>query len=183
MSKPTNVLLLVEDLRHRQFTYRYLRKLGFRAHDLRFKMSPSGSGSAEQWVREQFPVEYVECRRRNTHVSTRLVIVLDADSRPVQDRMRELDQSLQAAQVPATNSTDALVIRLIPKRNIETWILCLNDIPVEETTNYKNRAEDWTKRITEAITTLYSWTRQNASVPDSCVQSLHLGLPELRKLE
>lgn len=183
MPKPSQVILLVEDSRHQQFTLKYLSRLGFNPHSIRVKMSPSGAGSAEQWVREQFPIEFEECRIRHARAGTRLIVVIDADARSVQQRIQELDLALREARLSTASSNTANVVRLIPKRNIETWILCLNNRTVDETANYKNAQNDWAKLIADATPTLYAWTRQNAEVPASCVESLRLGLSELKKLE
>ena len=57
MAKPSQVIMLVEDRRHEQFIFRYLRILGYEPHAMRVVRSPVGEGSAEQWVREQFAAE------------------------------------------------------------------------------------------------------------------------------
>jgi hypothetical protein len=77
---------------------------------------------------------------------------------------------------------DPEIARLVPKRNIETWILCLNDVEVNEDTDYKRTRDNWNELISPAVSTLYRWTRPRAAVPASCVESLQLGIGELRKL-
>jgi hypothetical protein len=74
------------------------------------------------------------------------------------------------------------IARLVPKRNIETWILCLNNERVEETPDYKRTRDDWTELIPTAASALYAWTRPNATVPPSCVESLQIGIEELQKI-
>jgi hypothetical protein len=72
-------------------------------------------------------------------------------------------------------------VRLVPKRNIETWILCLNNVQVNEDTDYKKRESvKWTELIRAAVGTLYLWTRPNAA-PPSFVESLQIGIRELQR--
>ena len=90
---------------------------------MRVVKSPSGGGSAEQWVRERFAVEVAACRGRQAE--TRLIVLVDGDTRTVQERIAELDQALRDAGVDLIPADTREVARLVPRRNIETWILCL----------------------------------------------------------
>ncbi|HEY5330297.1 MAG TPA: hypothetical protein VIJ79_10465 [Acidobacteriaceae bacterium] len=180
MPTPSRIILLVEDAHHEQFIRKYLKILGFGGRDLRLNKSPHGTGSAEQWVREQFANEVDACRRR--HAQTKLIVLIDADTRTVLQRMRQLDQALhEAGYAPIDNSTGE-ILRLVPRRNIETWILCLNNRKVDEETDYKSPNDNWGDLIRTAVAELYAWTRPNAVVPASCVESLHSGMRELQKL-
>ena len=51
MADPSQVILLVEDKSHKQFALRYLKKRGIENRHVRVVLSPSGKGSAENWVR------------------------------------------------------------------------------------------------------------------------------------
>ncbi len=104
MAKPSQIILLVEDKRHEQFTRRYLRRLNYGAHTMRFVTSPTGAGSAEGWVREQFPIQVEACRRRQAE--TKLIVLIDADALTVQQRRAQLDQTLrQAGLLPIPNDS------------------------------------------------------------------------------
>jgi hypothetical protein len=170
----------VEDNRHEQVARRYLKALKYGTHAMRFVTSPSGAGSAEQWVRAQFPVQLKACRRRQAE--TKLIVLIDADTLTVQQRSAQLDQTLREAGLPPIPNDSREIARLVPRRNIETWILCLNDVPAEETTDYKKTRDDWPDLIPTAATTLYAWTRENAKVPTSCIDSLLIGIKELQKI-
>ncbi len=180
MAKPSQVILLVEDRHHEQFVLRYLRKLDFGKHAMRIVKSPSGAGSAEQWVRERFAIEVEAYRGRQA--KTKLIVLIDADTRSVQYRISQLDQALREAGVPQISDDREEIARLVPKRNIETWILCLNDVQVNEHTDYKRARDNWNELIQAAVVRLYVWTRRNAQVPPSCVESLQIGIRELQKL-
>jgi len=150
---------------------------------MRFVASPAGAGSGEQWVRERFAVEVEAFRGRRAHAGTALIVVIDADAISVQERLAQLDRKLDEAQADRIRPDAEQVARLVPKRNVETWILCLNEIVVDEENDYKRTRSDWTTLIRSGIETLYSWTRPNAQLPASCVLSLRLGVAELRRLD
>ena len=146
---------------------------------MRIVNSPSGAGSAEQWVRERFAIEVEACRRRQA--GTKLIVLIDADRSSVRQRISQLDQALREAEVPAIRIGEEIA-RLIPKRNIETWIMCLNSEIVNEDADYKRARDNWTELIWTAADTLYDWSRPNAPVPASCVESLRIGIGELQML-
>ncbi len=180
MPQSSLVIALVEDALHKQFLFRYLRKLRYEPHQMRVIESPSGRGSAEQWIRDRFAIEVEECRRRSAQ--TKLIVLIDADKYTVRQRNAQLDQALLGAGIRIEKDSRQTV-RLIPKRNMETWILCLNDEQVNEDTDYKRTRNQWTGLVRKAIATLYDWTRPKTAVPPSCVASLRIGVLELQKLE
>lgn len=179
MAKPSQVILLVEDTQHERFICRYLRRVGLKNRAMRIRKSPAGKGSAEQWVREQYASEVSACQRRQAETS--LIVVIDADTYTVEQRMRQLDQVLQKAGIHLQSSSDRIA-RLIPKRNLETWILCLNNVPVNEDEDYSKSYSDWTELISKAAVALYQCTRPTASLPSSCVDSLRLGICQLQNV-
>ena len=72
-------------------------------------------------------------------------------------------------------------MHLIPRRHIETWILCLTGEDVNETTDYHGREVDG--QIKTAASTLFGWSRPSTEPPERCVHSLHLAMPDVRRLE
>jgi hypothetical protein len=180
MSKPSQVIVLVEDNRQQQIIRRYLRRIGLESHAMRFRLPRSGSG--EQWVREQFSAEVAAYRQRNASARTTLIIIIDADTSTLRGRLAQLDGKLQEAGIEPIREREQIA-RLIPRRNIETWILCLNAIEVDEEIDYKRTRNDWSEHIRTAAEALYDWSRPNAQVPDACVPSLQAGLSELHRLD
>jgi hypothetical protein len=77
---------------------------------------------------------------------------------------------------------DEQIARLTPKRNVETWILCLNGHAVDEGADYKGTRDDWNDLIPQASGTLFQWTRPNFVLPGHCVDSLSVGIQELSRL-
>lgn len=177
MSKPSQVILLVEDDHHKQLVNRYLRKRGLEQHEIRIEKSSSGDASA--WVRKRFVKEVSAYRSRQAQ--TALIVVIDADTGTVQERWKQLDQSLKDAGISPIDFGKEHIARLVPKRNIETWILCLNQQIVDEKTDYKKR-NDWGALIPPAAETLCQWTQTNTEPADLWIESLRHGITELKRL-
>lgn len=124
MSKPSLVIVVLEDDYHEMLIRRYLINCGWERHAIRTHRSPSGRGSAESWVRQRFVNETIVYRRRQARALTALIVMIDADTRTVQDRLNQLNQALTDSGQQTVADTERIA-RLIPKRNVETWILCL----------------------------------------------------------
>lgn len=187
MSSPSLFYVLVEDQRQKRLLYRFLVRAGVRPHQMTFELSPSGHGSAEQWVRENFARQAEKCRERNRRATTGMFVMLDADTRTVQERLDVLNDALTCAgQAPIDRNRDRIA-RLIPKRNVETWILCLNqkgvvEPPVNEDHDYKRTkaSEEWSALILPAAETLFAWTRRGGT-PANLINSLRLGILETQR--
>jgi hypothetical protein len=184
MPRPSQVVALVEDKRHEMLVRRYLRKRGMEPHQMTFVPFSAGKGSAEQWVRTRFAKEVnaYRYRRRSRRAATVLIVMIDADAHTVDQRMAQLAQGLRENGSEPLG-VDEPVARLVPKRNVETWILCLNEHRVDEDPDYKRTRHDWDDLIPRASEVLFNWTRPNSLVPEYCVDSLKRGLAELKRLE
>jgi hypothetical protein len=171
------LIILAEDLRQGNFARRYLQRAGHR--NLNVKIAPSGRGSGEQFVRENHPIEVEYYRQRSHHRRAGLIVVIDADVKSVNERQSELERALTEAKEPPRGATEMVAV-LIPKRNVETWILCLTREPVDELTDYSSRdLNDFAKEAAEAF---YEWSRANYTVPETCVPSLRQSLQEIRRI-
>ena len=181
MGKPSQVIVLAEDGRHEGFVRRYLYRLGYSRHDIRFEPLPSGRGCGEQWVRARYAAEVKEYRARSACAKTALVVAVDADTGDVNRRLFQLSDALIQAQL-ASRAGGELIAHLIPKRSIETWILCLNDRHVDEDTDYSQEA-GIDRQIPSAAIAFFEWSRANVTPPGHCIPSLRLAIPEVRRLE
>lgn len=179
MSKPSLVLVLAEDQRHQSFVRRYLYRLGYSYHEVHAEPMPSGRGCAEQWVRQRYAKVVAEYRSR--FARTALVVAIDADKGSVDERARQLRDALTEAQLPQRTAEER-ISHLIPKRNVETWILCLAGEKVDEDTDHRH-APGIDERIKAAAETFYECTRKNVTVPGHCVPSLQSAIPEVRRLD
>ena len=129
---------------------------------------PQGQGSGEQWVRLTYPAEVGALRRRQAKARTALIVVIDADTGTVEYRLGQLDESLRHNQIESFDPHSERVARLVPRRNIETWILCLNGESVDEETDYKGTRNNWNKLIPPAAERLADWARSIVQVPTQC---------------
>src|SRR5262245_18375594 len=92
----------------------------YERRDIRLVPLPAGKGYGEQWVRQGYLAEVIGLRRRAAN--TALIVAIDADTIEVEQRRRQLDAA-------ASSLAGEKIVHLIPKRNIETWILCLKRQP------------------------------------------------------
>jgi hypothetical protein len=169
------VTILSEDKRHQQFVYRYLRKAGFGAREIVLGDLPGDSGGAgDQWVLERYATAVREHRRRAAKGA--LIVVLDADTEEVDRRTRQLDGLLRNAGLDSRSDGET-IIHLIPRRNIETWILHLCGQNVDESNDEKRPGTD--KMIPDAAATLFEWSR---NPPAHCLPSLRAAIQELKRL-
>lgn len=129
------LILICEDSQQRSFALRFLKGMGFSTRDLRAEISPSGKGSAEQWVKEIFPFELKYFRARRNKASVALIVMIDADTKTATERIQELENACTKNDMQFRKDGEEVAI-IIPTRNIETWIHFLNGSSVNETDAY-----------------------------------------------
>jgi hypothetical protein len=179
VARVSQVVVLVEDERQQRFVRSYLKQLNYTSRDIRFEPLAGGRGSGEAWVRARYALNVKAYRARATRARTSLVVAIDADTEDVARRTRQLEDSLSAEGL-SPRTIQERIIHLIPKRNIETWIL--NGNSVDEETDFR-RAPGVDDQIAVAAQALFDWTRPTAVPPPHCVPSLRSVIDELRRLE
>ena len=182
MSKPSRVIVVLEDDHHEKLLYRYLIECGWKRRQIYIPPPPSGQGSAEGWVRREFVKETNAYRNRQARAQTGLIVMIDADKYTVRERWNQLDQALQDSGEKTVGKRERIA-RLVPKRNVETWILCLNEQTVNEDDDYTSTRSSWNELIDRGAETLCQWTRSTTEPPNHCVSSLRIGVRELRRLK
>lgn len=147
-------MVLCEDKQQRSFIRNFLLGIGFERRKIYFRMCPRGRQSGEQFVRENYPSKVRAYRGKKNHLSVCLAVVIDADTKTVDQRLQELDASL-TADAQQVRQPDEKIAIFVPKRNIETWIHYLMGEKVDEETAYsklqregdcKHYVKDLTKR-------------------------------------
>ncbi len=115
-----------------------------------------------------------------------MFVMLDADTRSVQERLKALDESLAGAGRKRIGFDGDPIARLVPKRNVETWVLFLTSkgdelAGINEDQDYKHSKtpDEWSSRVPEAAETLFRWTRPNADMPPKIIDSLRRGIDEI----
>ena len=130
-------VVLGEDSAHGNFVRRWLLSEGVPSRSIRLVPWPAGTGGAgDQHVREKYPDEVADYRRRANAQRVALVVVTDADAGTVRDRQHQLDDELAKKQGSQRTDAERIAV-LVPKQNIETWLRKLLGSPTSEATNYK----------------------------------------------
>jgi hypothetical protein len=128
-------VILAEDLQAQVFVAKLLGSLGVEPRQIRRLPLPAGKGGAgEQFVREHYPAEVASFRRRSA--AKALIVHIDADpGYTVAQRHAQLAEALKQ-DLQAPRRADEGLIELVPKRNIETWLVCLGGQAVDEEQEY-----------------------------------------------
>ena len=171
------IVILCEDRQQEVFARHFLKKRGFTGL-FRTKICPPGSQSGEQYVRTQYPMEVKAYRQNKNRVSIALVVLIDADTSPLQDRLNQLASILDEDAQDKRRSHEAIAI-FVPKRNIETWIHYLQGETVNEEDAYaKFKNEAVCKTAAEGLVDrCYS-----QSLPEDAPRSLQAACGELQPL-
>jgi len=188
MSRRSLVTILAEDQQQQRFAYRYLKQRGYLPHEIHAEELPK-KGSGEQWVRLRYANNVAAYRTQADSPRTGLVVMIDADTGVIARRGKQLNTALTEAGSHSRGPNEKIA-HLIPKRNVETWILCLNDRrpngqPVNEEEDYKHHSEarNIDELIRPAVEAFHAWSRSNVVPPAHCVPSLRSAIPEVRRIE
>lgn len=176
-----NIILLIEDVNQENLLRRYLQRLGHDNRSMRPLRLPSGQGSGEQFVRERYASEVRAIRVQLNRTKACLIAMVDADAGSIDDRRQQFERALRDAGEPNRKALEP-ILNLIPKRNVETWILSLNSISVDEASNYRHDSRVNAHSIKQAASTLFSWTRPNFVLPHICAPSLQACQLEFRRV-
>jgi hypothetical protein len=158
-------VVLCEDQRHRAFALRLLERLG--VTPISVVVAPKGAGSAEQWVREQYPKEAKAHRSRaGAQPNLILVVMTDGDRFGVAARKASLDDRLGKDEQPRRGPTERIAC-LIPTWSIETWLAWLCQAENElagfsEATSFKNDGTFerlWAKKAISARLAIEGWAQ------------------------
>jgi hypothetical protein len=172
----TILVILCEDRAHANVVRHHLKKRKYKVRKLHFKVAPRGRGSGEAFVRREYVKEVIAYRSRAAYQTTGLLVALDADIQTVERVHAELDERLEA-EAQQTRSGDEKIALLVPKRNVETWVVHLVDGPVDEVQDYKRHKD--ARRHREAGIELA--TRIAGSPPSDTPDSLQRAWPELKQ--
>lgn len=163
-ARRVRIVLLCEDSQHEAFTTRFLEGMGWNKREIYVEKSPSAVGSAEQWVREKFPIELRIYRRRRQRAASALIAMIDADEKTIQDRIHEFERECNSMQIPFLANDEAVAIA-VPKRNIETWIHYLNGNSVNEEAPYPKLARE--RHCKPAVKNLVEMCKSTGLEPDA----------------
>jgi hypothetical protein len=177
--RKVNLIILCEDIQQSAFARRYLAKRGFAQNRIRVRQCPSGSGAGEQFVRRQLIQEVKEHRRKSSYQrEIALVIIIDADTSSVEERLRQINDGLEQAGLEKIGPDEQIAV-FIPKRNIETWIRFATDQDVNEDIPYPKLRK---ARSCKHEVDLYVNRVCRNGIPENAPSSLVHACEELRKI-
>jgi hypothetical protein len=174
------IIVLAEDRRQWNLVRCYLREIGLVKDDRALRSVLCGQGSAEQFVRRQYPDELRSLRSRKYQLNLWLVVVIDADTHSVETRLSQLEEEVRKSGFEPLADTEPVFV-LVPKRNVETWIWFLLGNPVNESDDYGRLVDDRDCRT--AACQLRDIRTRNWHFPDDVPASLVRGSAELRRME
>lgn len=170
-------IILCEDRQQEMFARHFLIGCSVPRHKIRVNLPVRGQGSGEQYVRENYSKEVKAYRSRSTHLSVCLAVLIDADTKSVQDRANELASALKANGMPPREDEEKIAL-FIPKRNIETWVFYLQEKQVDEESNYKQIIDrEMLRSSVERLVQL-----RPKGLPDNAPSSLHSAAHELHRI-
>ncbi len=135
MKRHADVIILCEDRAHANFIRHYLKKRGFNNRKIRI-MPRCSPASGAQFVEANYATQVKAYRSKANYLSVALLTVIDADTQAVEQIHERLEEQLQDAGLEQRKAEERIAV-LVPKRNIETWIVYLLGITVNEETDYK----------------------------------------------
>ncbi len=169
-----DIIILCEDRAHVNFIRHHLKRRGFNNRQLR-PVPWDGSGSRQQFVLQKYATEVKAYRSQANHLSLTLITIIDADRQEVRNVEQRLEEQLQNANIENRKAGERIAL-LVPKRNIETWIVYLQDTPVDEESDYKQHPK--AKNYKRAGITLAEQLGQQPRA--DCPQSLQMAWDELK---
>jgi hypothetical protein len=194
MSKVSQYIILCEDMLQRVFVYRFLRNYDVNPRAIFPVKLPDGDGSGEKYVRTEYPNQIKAYRDRRSKTksteNTVLIVVIDADNGLVENRQKQLSDAARSVEV-APRSDDDLIVHLIPKRHIETWLAFLGKANnVDEETSYKpqhsfHKKEHESHPLIDEFTEMFRSLRQHQlplNSPPSLMRALEKELERLRPI-
>jgi len=179
MSKPSLVVVLAEDKRQQDFLRGLRKEAGYQIRNIRFQALPAGRKSGEQHVRQRFPSEVKAARNRSARASTGLAVMIDADTRPTAMIRASLRDALMENQEPPVGPEEGIGI-FVPKRHIETWVLALDGLSVDEQEDCKGRVHD--HQMQPAGRKLIEQLKSVQPCPPQWIPSLKEAAPEAKRL-
>lgn len=103
----SEIIVLCEGSADERFVRRFLALRGYDLRKVYTRKYPAGRGCGEQFVRENFPKELIELRRRRARA---LIVLIDGDGKSIAQRKAELDAACKAADIPVRKADEAALI-------------------------------------------------------------------------
>lgn len=176
-NRQTQIVILCEDRQQEVFARKYFEARGIPRRKITPLVCPSGKQASEQYVREHYAAE-VKTFRRKQRENRALVVVIDADTQAVANRLKQLDQQLASDDQPLRVTHERIAI-FVPKRNIETWIAFARGETVDEEMLYRKLAQesDCVPHVQHLVNEICP-----KGLPENAPESLHRSCDELKRI-
>lgn len=129
MARNVQLVLLCEDTQQEAFARRFLNKAGWSTR--RMRVERGQSGSAEQFVRERYPMELGAYRSKAHQVDQALIVLIDGDNRGVAGRLDQLAAACRGENVEPRKEAERVAV-FVPTWNIEAWFAYLDGTNIDE---------------------------------------------------
>ena len=114
IKRRVRVVFLCEDKQQEYFLRHLFVEMGWPKRELRFETSPSGEGAASGWVIQNFPTQLQAYRQRKNKAASALVVMVDADIRSVDHRIKEFETSCECRTISFRVPEETIAIA-VPK--------------------------------------------------------------------
>ncbi len=173
------VTVLCEDTAHERFVRTHLKEHGVDI-SRHYRALPlcGGDGAGDRYVRDQYADAVRALRSRAHDANVALVVMTDVDTTSADRRRRQLSDALQEEH-EAPRGTSERIVLLLPRRNVETWVVHLNGERVDEERDYKPQPQ--AADVGAAARALREHCRDGGS--PCCPDSLLDGCRELQRLD
>jgi hypothetical protein len=186
MNTKAQVFILCEDTFHYHFARKYFELLGFNNRNIRGTFNPKGRsvGSGAKYVQDNYDKEVKAFHSKVNHLDSILVIVIDDDTKNINDEPKNRVRILHEKYKPLANES---ILIISPIRNIESWFCYIDtnntnvEIPDENgeiqdyKKNYQNaKPTEFAKKLKEQICI--------NGLPENILSSLRHACNELKRL-
>ncbi len=176
------ITILCEDIAHHRFIREYLICQGVDKRDILDFGNVKSRNNAS--VLRHYPDLVRECRKKKNYQNIALVVMLDADGKSVEYRLRAFDMKLDPEKARVNQKTrgdNERIAIFIPARNIETWIhYSLGDMDCNENDDYKKHyTADDARKVAKIFANKICVDR----LPQNALFSLHHASAELERLK
>lgn len=151
-----NIVLVCEDVAHRNFVTACLKELGVRQLNHKLAAWVAGTelvgGNVDSVIERVKTLEFPNWEVRCKSTKVLLVVVADADADTIAKRRLDFP-------VSTSNRADLFVV-VIPRRNIETWVRLGRGLGkpslVNDTCDYKSKSTQNSKKVKDAVAQLFA---------------------------
>lgn len=182
-SKQFRVTVLCEDIAHHRFIRKYLECKGVDKRNITSFSKVMSRNNAT--VLENYPSLVNAHRSKANHQKNiALVVMIDADNKTVEERLREFDKKLEPKKAELnqeTRETHEKIAIFVPNRNIETWLhYSFGNKDCNEQDDYKKL---YTNNDVHKAAEVFAKNICPDDLPENALPSLHHACNELKRLQ